>query len=169
MPEAVVDQLEVVDVQEHHGGVRHVRMAARQDVAEAIEEQGTVREPGQWVVQRVVPGRLLGAPAGDGGAEHVGDGLEEQGVLVGEPIRALGMDADYAERPARPRNRHDQPTRLDRILVGVLDVHPQGGLGVVAEVADPVLVDLLLVELPVAEHPRGGRHRTARVAQEGPG
>ena len=104
--EAVVDQLEVVDVEEHHGGVRMAGIAPGEHVPEAVEEKCAVGEAGERVVESVVAKRLLRAPALDGGTEHVGHGLHEERIVIGEVPGLTCVPAQHAERQPRPRDRH---------------------------------------------------------------
>ena len=71
VPEAVVDELEVVDVHEHDRRVPDVGPPAGQHVPEAIEEERPVGKAGQRVVQRVVADGLLGVPAGHRRTEDI--------------------------------------------------------------------------------------------------
>ena len=84
MPEAVVDQLELVEVQEEHRDRGSATVGDREGVLEAIEEEVSVRQPGEGIVERLVLGALLGRPALDGVGEDVGDRLHEADVLAGE-------------------------------------------------------------------------------------
>ena len=54
MAEAVVDRLEVVEVDEHDAHRRALLRAPRQCVRDAVGEEGAVREPGDRVVERLV-------------------------------------------------------------------------------------------------------------------
>ena len=60
MAETVVDGLEVVEVEEEHGGVARTH---DERVLDAVGEERPVREPGQRVVEGLVAELLLGLPA----------------------------------------------------------------------------------------------------------
>jgi hypothetical protein len=63
--QAVVDHLEVVQVQEQHAH-RARRGRPRQRLAQAVQEAGAVGQPGQWVVEGLVAELVLeGAALGD--------------------------------------------------------------------------------------------------------
>ena len=57
--EAVVDDLEAVEVEHEHGDGAAVAGGERERVVDAVDEQRAVRQPGQRVVQRAVLGLLL--------------------------------------------------------------------------------------------------------------
>ena len=90
--ERVVDALEVVEVDEHHGDL--VRAARLERLAHALGEQGAVGEPGQRVVVGLMGELVLQvAQLGDGLLEAVelqrggrvgGQRLEQRAVAVGE-------------------------------------------------------------------------------------
>ena len=54
MPEGVVDVLEPVEVQEQQGSEGSVAFGARQRKLETVAKQGSIRQPGQGVVRRLV-------------------------------------------------------------------------------------------------------------------
>jgi hypothetical protein len=57
--EAVIDGLEPVDVEPEDRGGAAVAVGERKRVVDAVDEQGAVRQPGQRIVERAVPGLLL--------------------------------------------------------------------------------------------------------------
>ena len=59
MAEAVVDDLEAVEVEPEHGGGAAVAGGERERVMDAVDEQRAVRQPGERVVQRAVARLLL--------------------------------------------------------------------------------------------------------------
>ena len=63
VPEAVVDGLEAVEVEEEHGQRRVLALLAADRVVEPVEEQHAVRQPGQRVVERA-RGAAAPRPAG---------------------------------------------------------------------------------------------------------
>jgi hypothetical protein len=70
MPEAVVDELEVVDVEQHDGNPPLVSPSPGEGLVVAVEEPGAVGKPGQPVVGGLVAELLLeqmalGRVAGD--------------------------------------------------------------------------------------------------------
>ena len=97
--EAVVDELEVVDVEEHDGdlGVR-----PRQRVAEAIEEQHAVGQAGQRVVQRLVADVVFGAALLDRVGEDVRERLHEVDVAPPRAPLGGGRQPEQAPAPSRP-------------------------------------------------------------------
>jgi len=100
--QAVVDELEVVDVDEEHRRARATAPRPRDPPVEALEQQRAVGQPGQRVVQCLVADLLLRAPPRDGLGEHVGDRLQEAELLLGEAARQVAVGAEHAER-LRPR------------------------------------------------------------------
>jgi hypothetical protein len=52
-------------------------------VLEAVSQQRAVRQPGQWVVQRLVAHPLLAGQPRQRGRERVGDRAQEHQLLVG--------------------------------------------------------------------------------------
>ena len=52
--EAVVDRLEVIEIEEEHGDRRPLAGPARQRVAHAVLEQRAIGEAGQRIVERLV-------------------------------------------------------------------------------------------------------------------
>ncbi len=87
MAEAVVDELEVVDVQEHDGdlGVR-----PRQRVPEAVHEQHAVGQTGQGIVQRLVADVVFAGSLLQGVGKDVGERPDEVRVRGGEAQLACG-------------------------------------------------------------------------------
>jgi hypothetical protein len=84
--EHVVDALEVVDVDEQHGGAGLLALGDRQRVQDAVAAQRAVRQPGQRVVQRLLAHLLLEVQAREADREHVGDRLQERPLLVAERL-----------------------------------------------------------------------------------
>ncbi|MCY1304949.1 hypothetical protein D9M70_547240 [compost metagenome] len=54
MAEAVIDVLEVIEVEQHHRAGRLIRPGARQGVANAVDEQQAVGQAAQGIVERLV-------------------------------------------------------------------------------------------------------------------
>src|SRR3954464_8845840 len=76
MAERVVDRLEAVEVDEHHGDLLAIALAMRERLAQAIFQQPAVRQSGQRiVVGEVLCARLsflqLGGALGDGALQRV--------------------------------------------------------------------------------------------------
>ena len=81
---AVVDLLEVVDVDEEHAG-RHLRaLGPGERMLEPVAQQRAVGEPGQRVVQRLVAHPLLAAQPRQRRAEDRGHGAHEARLVVGD-------------------------------------------------------------------------------------
>ena len=106
--EAVVDHLELVEVDEQHGRPRVVAGRAGQRLLDAVEQEGAVRQPGEAVVHRLV------LEAGLGPAPLYRDGGEvpaplEHLQLVRARAAGLGVeDGDRAEQLVDTRQRHRQ-------------------------------------------------------------
>ena len=118
---AVVDRLEVVEVEEQHG---RLPLAARQRLLDAAQEQRAVAEPGQRVASaprrsssrmRV---RLLQPVSTRPGV--VGQRLEQPQVLVGERVGGADAVAEHhhAGQPRLAAHRRDQRL-LDAALLQV--------------------------------------------------
>ena len=153
MAEAVVDQLEVVEVDEGHGGDRRVGPAdPGQGVLDAIEEQGPVGQPGEGVVEGLVPQLVLeGAPPGDVADRE--DDAVDVGVVEQVDADDLGVDHGVVG-PQQPGV--DRADGLRRALHEVLEEAGDvvGGVGV----EDPVEGGAVEVDGEVAEdadHRRG--------------
>ncbi len=105
MAEAVVDDLEAVDVDEHDRQPAAAAARAGERVLEAVVEQGAVGQPGQRVVQRLmrecVGGCLLDADVLD-----LGDEVQRHAVLP-------------AHEPRRHRGPHRVPVGVQVALLGV--------------------------------------------------
>jgi len=84
VPEAVVDDLEVVDVGEEHRDGSVGAAGARQRELEPVEEDHAVRQPGEGVVRRLVLEALLERLAL---ADVARDGRDELDVSVGVVMR----------------------------------------------------------------------------------
>ncbi len=80
VPQAVVDHLEAVDVEEQHGDLAGAPREAEESLAEAVEEERAIRQPGQRIVERLVLESVLGVGPvhGDGGER--GDPLDDRDV-----------------------------------------------------------------------------------------
>ena len=94
---AVVDQLEVVEVEEEDPDRRAGDGAALERVVERVDEAEPVGQAGERVVQDAVAQGLVGDVALDRVGEHVGRGLDEVNVLGREAIRFGGVDVEHAE------------------------------------------------------------------------
>ena len=105
--EAVVDRLEVVEVDEQHRElVARGAAVARERLLEAVLEQRPVGEPGQRVVERLVL-QLWRTfrPSAKRPGDPVGDGLEG-GSGPGCPVALVRLDVDDPEELAGLRERH---------------------------------------------------------------
>src|SRR3954463_16042079 len=98
MAHAVVDQLELVDVEEEDGDRALAPLRLTQCVLEPIEEQCAIGESGEGGVQRRVPGGLLRIVALDRVREDVRDRLHEVDVLRTEVVRLNRMRREDAKR-----------------------------------------------------------------------
>ena len=104
--DAVVDQLEVVEVEEEDADRRARGDAAAQRVAQRVDEAGPVGQAGQRVVQDPVAQSLVGAVALQGVGQHVRRGLDEVDVLRGEVAGLGGVDVEHAEGALLAGDRH---------------------------------------------------------------
>ena len=99
--EAVVDQLEVVEIEEQDRGMRVLAAEPGQRVLEAVDEQHAVGQPGERIVHGPVADGVLDRLALERVGQHVGQGLEEVDVAGGEAPRRHRLDHEHAERLAR--------------------------------------------------------------------
>ena len=107
MPEAVVDDLEAVEVEEQHARRPRAPAEAEERLAEAVEEQRAVRQPGQRVVEGLVLESVLrrGPLDRDGGER--GDALDERDLGgVGPGSRAPWMLSTPCRLRVRAEDRH---------------------------------------------------------------
>ena len=95
--DAVVDQLEVVEVEEEDPDRRAGDGAAVERVAERVDEAEPVGQAGERVVQDAVAQRLVGGVALDRVGEDVGRGLDEVHVLRREAVGLGRVDVEHAE------------------------------------------------------------------------
>ena len=96
--EAVVDRLEVVEVDEQHGEAAIVARAARGGVLDPVAEQRLVGQPGERVVERLVRELLL-EPAVLG---HVAEAPHPADDLA---VDALGRESRSNTRPSTKSSR----------------------------------------------------------------
>ena len=101
--DAVVDELEAVEVEEQDPDRSPGDGAALERDLERLDEAGPVGEAGERVVQDAVAQGAVGRVALDRVGEDVGRGLGEVDVLRREPIRLERVDVENAERGARAR------------------------------------------------------------------
>jgi len=136
MTEAVVDELEVVEVEEQDRGERLLPAEPRQRMLEPVDEQDAVGESRQWVVDGPFADRILDGLAIERIGEHVRQRLEKVDVARGKSSGPHRLDYEDAERPARPS----------------LDLDRQSGPG-----SPPPELRLLKTGLgvPVLDHHRG--------------
>ncbi len=134
MAEAVVHELEAVEVEEHHDRRRSVVAQAPGDgVAQAVDEEEAIGEAGERIVQGLVGQHLLRLFAfGDiadiddvatdrGAVSHVGD--HRLGVA---PRSVVMLDPELQGLDVRLRDEKGRQLRLD--LGPVVGVHEIGGL-----------------------------------------
>ena len=166
MAEAVVHHLEAVEVDEEDGDRRRPSRVAHQRLLEAVDEEGTVGQTGERVVERLVGERDLRALALDGVAQRAGEQLAVDAaldqVVLGSLLQRLDGDAEVVapgdDDDRQLRREQLQPLdRLEAVGVGEAQVDEDtagpgkalpGGL-------EPV--DVLQLEEPVGgvvEHER---------------
>ena len=131
--ERVVDDLEVVEVQEHDD--RHLGAGRADPLADRFEEQRPVRQPGQRVVvglvaellleARQLGQRLLEVAVLEGNRRLVGEGLQQAEVIVAErcPLRQAVGDDHRADdlRLAAQRADHVPVQRPSRSRVSCMN------------------------------------------------
>ena len=100
MAEAVVDELEVIEIEEQDGGGRLAAPLPAERLVEPVEEQDAIGQTGERVVECPVAHPVLGGLSLERVREHVRQGLEE--VDVAARIRAprTGLHDEHAERAA---------------------------------------------------------------------
>ena len=150
VPEAVVDVLEAVEVEERHADVRLRARAARDRLAEPVDEQQPVRKARERVVHRLVGQPLLEGLALDRDRRELREQEEDLLVLLVGESRFGVEDVERAEhRAAVARDDRHRPRRPQPVLLR--HVTPD----------DPAIVvgDVAHVDGPVEE-----RGRTARTA-----
>ena len=110
MPEAVVDELELVDVEEQDGDLFLRALGARKSVVEAVDEERTVRQPGERIGQRLAH-RVGGARRRERHARVLGEERERAGRGLVERVVAHGGDHEAADDStvAIDRSRHGRP------------------------------------------------------------
>ena len=131
--EAVVDQLEVVEVEEEDSDRRAGDRRPPQRVGQRLDEAGPVRQPRQRVVEDPVPQRLIGDVALDRVGEHVRRRLDEVDVLGREAARLGRVDVEHPERLLLPFDHHGEAAADAE--------HPQRRRHRVALLAGPVVDD----------------------------
>jgi hypothetical protein len=105
MPHAVVDQLEVVEVEEEHGEQAiPIAPRAERGIGQALHEERAVGEPGERVVQRVVPQLPLahlalgkGVPQLQLGRSPLGQVAQQLEVLLTPEPRFVAQGEQRAE------------------------------------------------------------------------
>ena len=100
--QAVVDVLEAVEVEEHDADARLRALAARDRLTQPVEEQQTIREPGERIVHRLVRELFLERLALDGDRRELREQEEDLPVLVVGEAR-LGRRTRRAFRARRRR------------------------------------------------------------------
>ena len=103
--EAVVDELEAVEVEEQDRRQRAVARQPGQGVLEPVEEQRPVRQAGERVVQRAMADPVLGRLSFERVGQHVGQGLEKIEVAGVVLAHAARLDPEHPERAGRSLDR----------------------------------------------------------------
>ena len=101
--EAVVDVLEAVDVEEQHGDAGTVALGPGERVAEELDEQPAVRQPGEQVVVGAVREQVLGRLALDRDRRGLGEHLHDLALARGRLARVVEERDDRAEHAAAVR------------------------------------------------------------------
>ena len=113
--EAVVDDLEPIDVEEQHRDVTRVARQPEQRLSEPVEQQRPVREPRERVVEGLVQQAVLGGCAVDRDCRDRGDAGDQRDVCWLRASLVDLVDGDHAE--ASPVDREDRhgPTRVQAL------------------------------------------------------
>ena len=111
--EAVVDQLEVVEVEEEDPDRRAGDRGAAERVVDRVDEAEPVGQAGEGVVEDAVAERLVGGVALEGVGEDVGRGFQE-GDVLGTEAAALRRSGRRARRRAGPCRRSPPPASWRR-------------------------------------------------------
>ena len=106
--EAVVDELEVVEVEEEDPDRRAGDRGAAERVVDRVDEAEPVGQAGERVVEDAVAERAVGGVALEGVGEDVGGGFEEGDVLGAEAARFGGVDVEDAEGAVLAVDHHRQ-------------------------------------------------------------
>ncbi len=149
--QALVDELEAVQVEGQHGGQRvPAATLALGGLLETVQEEQPVGKAGERVVQRAVADAVIGGLALHDVAQHVGQRLHEVHVARLEVAGPHRVEPERAERVPAPLDHHGQATA--RAPAGQ---HPRA--------LEPPL------GLPVGDHRRlAGEQRVSRLrAQAG--
>jgi hypothetical protein len=114
--QAVVDELEVVDVEEEdrHPGLAAVRLG--QCDREAVDEERAVRQPGEGIVQSLMADVGLGSAALCGLGQQVGDRVHEVELVLSERAPVGRLDREDAERRAAAVDRHADGARRSGVV-----------------------------------------------------
>ena len=161
VPETVVDRLEAIEVEEHHGDGVVVPAGPRERHVEPVREQRAIRQSGERVVQRPVGQLELALLALDGVADRalkevgVGGALDQEvlGPLVHRPDRQALVLLPAEHHDGNPRRgRQELPESFQRRRAGQREVQQHA-------------VDLLLGEVVARRGKRPVRpHLEAAVA-----
>ena len=125
VPEAVVDELEVVEVDEEDGEHGRLRVVAAHRLLEPLLEGDAVREAGQRVVVGNVPQLALRGGEGLGGLLPVGDvdddSVDEQAPVLGPPgVHPIPDPADAIVVADEAVFDLERLAALDRLVRGVV-------------------------------------------------
>ena len=153
--DAVVDQLEVVEVEEEDADRRAGGEAAAQRVAQRVDEAEPVGQAGEGVVEDAVAQRLVGAVALERVGEHVGRGLGEVDVLRGEAAGLGRVQVEHAVGALLAGDRHGEAAAHAE--------HPQRRRHRVAALARPVVDDHVQPRLQRGAGVRVARRRGAAL------
>ena len=168
VPEAVVDDLEPVEVEEEHGEPAGLAFEPDQRLLQPVDEQYPVGQPGQRVLHRLESERLLG-PLAVGQVAHDGEDPGDPAVVVElghhaglqeQEVRLRGVKLDLG---ADPFGEHVTQRRLDRVEHRLRDVQLAVGaaLGLVGGEPQQGERRRVVIDVPklgvVADHRVGAR------------
>jgi hypothetical protein len=140
VPEAVVDQLETVEVDEQHAE-RAVNLrppGALHRHLQAVEEEAAVGQVGQRIVEGVVDQALPRPRRLDGDGGEAGRGLDELGLPGERPPRLAVIAREGAEDPAALRQDRLDPARPQAVAGDELAVAAAEGVGLEILDHDPL-------------------------------
>ena len=113
MPEAVVEVLEVVHVEEHDGNARGAPATQPvEDVGQSVQEQASIGEPGQGVPEGLIVDLVVQAGVLEREGRLAGEELRQLHAALAEDVRFGGRQLKDAGRFAADDQRQDDHARL---------------------------------------------------------
>ena len=109
VPQAVVDEFEIVEIDEQHRHPTVVALRIQHGLRQAVVEQGAVGKPGQRVMVGHEMNAVFGQLAFDRDAGDAGRDIDEAHLGVGRFARFLRIHREYAENRALMRQDRRRP------------------------------------------------------------